>query len=523
MIRMVLLALALLLPLGVASAQDEPASETEVPPAVEQLRHVIGEWNVATEFIRPDGTSGGTFDGIYAFEWVLQDRIVKGMSTLPDLNQASGLLFYLRESTGEIEMVSVGPDGQLWTMTGPMESETRETPVVDNPDGSTVKLRFTRFNVTPDRFESRMEFSSDGGATWRQGNQQVFTRRNPSALHSKLLESAPGERTLKQSMVVNADLATAWAHFTDAESVKRWMAPVAEVDLRSGGSIRTSYDPCASIGDPSTIRLNIVNFVPRRLLTLQAELPGDARPEWMSEEAFAARDRLYNVIEFEPVDTDRTRITSWGLGYGAGAEWEQMIQFFIRGNEWSFAQLQKALAGEQVTAVCKAQENVSSVTAEMPSISQGEAKPMAASLEVDSALVFSELAALVGRWEGTNEEGNPVAIEYSLTANGTALVEHWFFHNGMEALTIYHPDGDQMMATHYCPIGNQPRLDLKRRKPDGTLEFEYVAATNLPDIELPHEHAFDLRIIDANTIHRNETYRAGDELESNGTTFTRVS
>lgn len=161
-----------------AMAQDDPApTDAVVSPAVEQLRHIVGEWDVTTTFYRDDGSSAGAFDGTYAFEWVMPDRIVKGMSKIPAFGGASGLLFYVRESTGEVEMVSVGPDGQLWTMTGPVDGETRQTPIVDMPDGRTLELRFTRFNVTPDRFESRMDRSTDGGETWVQGNHQLFVRR----------------------------------------------------------------------------------------------------------------------------------------------------------------------------------------------------------------------------------------------------------------------------------------------------------------------------------------------------------
>lgn len=176
--RLVIAALMLALPMS-AKAQDGTAAEAapETSPAVEQLRHVIGEWDVVTTFIRPDGSVAGRFDGSYVFEWVMEDKIVKGLSTIPQFQMSSGLLFYLRDSTGEIEMTSVGPDGQLWVMTGPQDSETRETPVVDMPDGTTLKLRFTRFNVSEDRFESKMERSTDGGATWVQGNHQVFVRR----------------------------------------------------------------------------------------------------------------------------------------------------------------------------------------------------------------------------------------------------------------------------------------------------------------------------------------------------------
>ncbi|QUL38203.1 hypothetical protein [Erythrobacter sp. JK5] len=160
-----------------AYAQDEPASPEVAHASVEQLRHVIGEWEVVTTFYRDDGSEAGDFSGTYSFAWVVEDKVVQGISTIPEFAMASGILFYLRPSTQEIEMVSVGPDGQLWTMTGPMDSETRETPMVEQADGSTIKLRFTRFNVTPDRFESRMERSSDGGETWVLGNRQVFVRK----------------------------------------------------------------------------------------------------------------------------------------------------------------------------------------------------------------------------------------------------------------------------------------------------------------------------------------------------------
>lgn len=178
-----LVSLAALLASGVSGpallAQDPQESSADAAsPAVEQLRHVVGIWDVTTTFIAPDGTEAVSFDGTYDFDWVVQDRIVRGISSIPELQMSSGILFYLRPSTNEIEMVSVGPDGQLWTMTGPQDSETRSTPIVQMPDGSTLKLRFTRFNVTPDRFESRMERSTDGGETWTLGNRQVFLRRS---------------------------------------------------------------------------------------------------------------------------------------------------------------------------------------------------------------------------------------------------------------------------------------------------------------------------------------------------------
>ncbi|QLC25812.1 hypothetical protein HFP57_12805 [Parasphingopyxis algicola] len=157
-----------------SAAQDAPPEPPAV--AIEQLRHAIGLWNVETDFIAPDGSVTRTLAGQYRFGWVVPDRIVSGMSTIPELNQASAILFFVRPSRNEIEMASVGADGHLWRMIGPDTSEARTTPNTVMADGSILMLRFTRYDVERDRFRSRMEMSTDGGETWRLGNRQRFVR-----------------------------------------------------------------------------------------------------------------------------------------------------------------------------------------------------------------------------------------------------------------------------------------------------------------------------------------------------------
>ncbi|QLC22858.1 hypothetical protein HFP51_12100 [Parasphingopyxis sp. CP4] len=172
--------MAALLACGIAVAPvaaQAPATPPEpAPQAVEQLRHVIGLWDVETDFIGADGAVTQSFVGQYRFGWVVNDRVVSGMSTIPSLNQASGILFFARPAQNEIEMSSVGPDGHLWRMIGPDTSETRTTPNTPMADGTTIMLRFTRYAVEQNRFQSRMEVSTDGGETWRVGNEQRFVR-----------------------------------------------------------------------------------------------------------------------------------------------------------------------------------------------------------------------------------------------------------------------------------------------------------------------------------------------------------
>ncbi len=165
---------------GGAAALCRTGEPEALAVGVAQLRHAIGEWNVTTARYGEDGSVTSTMPGTYRFEWVVPDRVISGRSDIPELGPASGILFYVRERRAAIEMVSVGADGHLWVMTGPIAGETRVTPSTPLADGGSMKLRFTRFNVEPDRCESRMEYSLDDGATWKPGNHQVFERASAS-------------------------------------------------------------------------------------------------------------------------------------------------------------------------------------------------------------------------------------------------------------------------------------------------------------------------------------------------------
>ena len=163
-----------------AIAQTHAQSQTSASPAsaLAELRQIVGEWDVRTRFLNPDGSLAREVDGSYTFAWAVPDAIVSGTARQPALESVSALLLYRRPATREVEMVSVDQRGVRWIMTGTEGSDVRTTPDRTMADGSRMRLRFTRFNVAQDRFESRMDYSTDGGATWTQGNHQLFVRRS---------------------------------------------------------------------------------------------------------------------------------------------------------------------------------------------------------------------------------------------------------------------------------------------------------------------------------------------------------
>ena len=167
--------LSLLLAINCAAAESA-ITQNKLQASIQELRDSIGSWNVQTDFLQADGTIANSLQGTYTFSWVVEDRVISGQSTLPSINQASAILFYVNEQKQQIEMVSVGADGRLWIMRGPLGGNQRETAPYKNAQGQMQQLRFTRFNNQKDAFESKMEYTVDGGTTWIQGNHQYFKR-----------------------------------------------------------------------------------------------------------------------------------------------------------------------------------------------------------------------------------------------------------------------------------------------------------------------------------------------------------
>ncbi|MEO6366325.1 MAG: hypothetical protein ABIO38_09815 [Luteimonas sp.] len=124
-----------------------------------------------------------------------------------------------------------------------------------------------------------------------------------------------------------------------------------------------------------------------------------------------------------------------------------------------------------------------------------------------SATAFARLSSLVGTWEGTFEDGRPHSVTYRLTAGGTVLVETWTLGAARESLTLYHLDGDALVATHYCPQGNQPRLQLSStpESPE-RLAFAFRDGGNLQVKGKSHQHAFWIELKSRDVFLRSETY-----------------
>jgi hypothetical protein len=99
------------------------------------------------------------------------------------------------------------------------------------------------------------------------------------------------------------------------------------------------------------------------------------------------------------------------------------------------------------------------------------------------------MKSLVGEWEGTGPDGEPVRVSYQLTSGGAALMETFLHMDHPPMVTTYYVNGDDLMLTHYCSLKNQPRmLASMPAEPTTRLAFSFVDATNLAALSQPHMH-----------------------------------
>lgn len=125
----------------------------------------------------------------------------------------------------------------------------------------------------------------------------------------------------------------------------------------------------------------------------------------------------------------------------------------------------------------------------------------------ESEKTFDTIKSLAGNWEGSNSKGDPVRVSYRITAGGSALMSEIKSQMGghsEDMITMIHMDRDRLLLTHYCPVGNQPRMQASS-SPDGkTIIFDFVDATNLVSPDVGHMQRVIFTIRDAN--HHSEDW-----------------
>lgn len=117
---------------------------------------------------------------------------------------------------------------------------------------------------------------------------------------------------------------------------------------------------------------------------------------------------------------------------------------------------------------------------------------------------------LAGDWVGKtiqgHDHGQPLNVRYKVTAGGSAVVETMFPGSEHEMVTVIHRDGDQLVLTHYCMLGNQPRMKAPAKGDGKTVAFKFADATNLKSAKDMHMHDVTFTFVDQDTLKAEWTH-----------------
>jgi hypothetical protein len=121
---------------------------------------------------------------------------------------------------------------------------------------------------------------------------------------------------------------------------------------------------------------------------------------------------------------------------------------------------------------------------------------------------LDKLKSLAGNWEGKSTDGKAIQASYKLVSGGTAIAETLSATGEPDMLTVYHVNGGHLMMTHYCSMGNQPRMQADAS--DGkTIAFHFVDGTNLAGPDAPHMNDLTITFVDANHITQEWAMKGG--------------
>jgi hypothetical protein len=135
---------------------------------------------------------------------------------------------------------------------------------------------------------------------------------------------------------------------------------------------------------------------------------------------------------------------------------------------------------------------------------------------------FDRLVSLKGEWKG-EIKGIDTTLIYTVTANGSALMEECRPGKGPEMITMFTVDGDHLIATHYCSAKNQPQMATSTitdaQKP---LAFSLVRVTGLKSAD--DWHNTGLTVIEEDNDHLTQewSYQFKGKTGKNIFHFTRV-
>src|SRR5262249_16724647 len=117
--------------------------------------------------------------------------------------------------------------------------------------------------------------------------------------------------------------------------------------------------------------------------------------------------------------------------------------------------------------------------------------------------MLERLKTLAGTWGMADKDGKPtdqVVSVIKVTAAGSAVHETLFPGQPHEMVSVYYCDGPDLMMTHFCALGNQPRMKADPKSPSNQICFKFAGGSNLDPAKDKHMHEGTVTFIDDDHI-----------------------
>jgi hypothetical protein len=115
---------------------------------------------------------------------------------------------------------------------------------------------------------------------------------------------------------------------------------------------------------------------------------------------------------------------------------------------------------------------------------------------------FERFKQLEGAWVSASEQPGHAGggAVFKVTSAGSAVEETMMPGTPYEMINMIHPDGDDIVLTHYCAEGNQPEMKAPGKVEGKDVAFQFVRAGNMKSINDSHMHNVTYTFVDKDTL-----------------------
>lgn len=156
---------------------SEPIFSQMIPKeARSRLDHIIGKWELKTEYLNRNGDVRRTVTGTEEARYVIENRVVEITTVIPEQNLLSKAWQFYNTAEEKFYLTSVDANGDHWVLSGGLDAYVITSQPKKQANGRELIIRFTHTNIQTDSFEAIMETSIDGGESWWTRYRQYLTR-----------------------------------------------------------------------------------------------------------------------------------------------------------------------------------------------------------------------------------------------------------------------------------------------------------------------------------------------------------